>query len=329
VARRVLVSLAYALCSLMLTCLWIWTTFAIYYSNLPGSLLRGLVATAFAIAVPVVLIGRPKRLGSIRFFLIAVCVVLLWWLNIPASNDRDWAADQAVLPYAEIDGDCVNVRNIRCCAYNTTDDYVVRHSDRTLNLNALESAWFVVEPFSAWEGAAHTFLSFGFAENQYLAISVETRREKGESFSAFKGLFKQYELIYVLGDERDLIHLRANLRRDNVYLFPVRASRSEVRALFLDVLNRVNQLRARPEFYHSVTNTCTTNIVAHVNKIAPRKIPFHMSILFPGYSDRLAYDLGLIDTDLPFEDAKQRFQINEQAARFQNDADFSAKIRGR
>jgi hypothetical protein len=327
--RRAAIILAYALCTMLLACLWLWTTFAIYYSNLPGSVLRGVVATAFAVAVPVVLIGRANRLGRIRYFLIAVCVVLLWWLNIPASHNRDWTADQAVLPYAEIEGDRVTVRNVRCCAYNTTENYVVRHSDRTLNLQELESVWFVVEPFSAWQGAAHTFLSFGFAGDQYLAISVETRREKGESFSAFKGLFKQYELIYVLGDERDLIHLRANLRRDNVYLFPIRASRAEARALFLDVLSRVNQLRAQPEFYHSITNTCTTNIVAHVNKIAPRKIPFHMSILFPGYSDRLAYDLSLIDTDLPFEEAKQHFQINDQAARFQNDADFSAKIRRR
>lgn len=328
IGRRGVRIFGWVLAALALAVLWLWSSFAIYYSNLPLPLRVGL-AVVFAIAVPVALIKRADRAGTIRYFLIAVCVVMLWWLRIPASHERDWAPDQAILPYAEIDGDHITLRNVRCCSYVTTDDYTVRHEDRGFKLSELESVWFVVEPFSAWQGAAHTLLSFGFAGDRYLAVSVETRREKGEGFSAWQGLFKQYELIYVVGDERDLIHLRANIRGDNVYLFPVRASREEGRALFLDVLSRINEIRARPEFYHSVTNTCTTNIVAHVNRIAPRKIPFHGRVLFPGYSDRLAYDLGLIDTELSFDEAKRRFQINDAATRFQHDPDFSIRIRRR
>jgi hypothetical protein len=327
--RRALRLLAVALLWLLFAALWLWTTFAIYYSNFPGTVARAGLAFLFAITVPIALFTRPDRASTIRAFLIAVCVVLLWWLNIPPSNDRDWAPDQAILPYAEFKGDTVTVRNVRCCSYKTTQDYVVRHSDETFDLKDLQSVWFVVEPFSAWQGAAHTFLSFGFAGDRYLAISVETRREQGEGFSAWKGLFKQYELIYVIGDERDLIHLRANVRRDRVYLFPIRATRDDIRTLFVDILVRANKLRVEPEFYHSITNTCTTNIMDHVNKIASRKVPLHKSILLPGYSDRLAYDLGLIDTDLSFEEAKRRFQINERAARFQDDVRFSAKIRAR
>jgi hypothetical protein len=177
------------------------------------------------------------------------------------------------------------------------------------------------------KGPAHTLVSFGFADGSYVAISVELRREPGETFSPVKGLLKQYELMYVVADERDVIRLRTSHRHDDVFLYPVRATDEQRRQLFVSMLRRANRLREHPEFYNTLTNTCTTNIVRHVNAIAPKKIPFGYKVLLPGYSDRLAYDLGLLDTDLPFAEAKARHHINARALRHADAPGFSTLIR--
>jgi hypothetical protein len=241
-------------------------------------------------------------------------------------NHLEWSPDQALLPFARIEGHLVHVHNIRHCSYVTAQEYTVRHYDRTFDLDRLQSVDFIVEPFSRW-GLAHTFLSFGFAGVGYLAISIEVRKRVGEQFSPLKGLLRRFQIMYVIGDERDLIHLRANLRQDPVYIYPVMAPLAKIRELFLNILARANQLHARPEFYNTLTNNCTTNIVAHVNTIAPRKIPRSWRIIFPAFSDRLAYHLGLIDTTLSFREIRRRYRINDRARQFANDPDFSKRIR--
>jgi hypothetical protein len=266
-----------------------------------------------------------------RRALVAVSGLALGYLLFAAavgpSNDRTWSADQALLPQAVIDGDRVTIRHVRNFTYRSTADYDVRYEDRVVDLARLDSVWFVVEPFGPREGPAHTFLSFGFGPDAYLAISVEIRKEKGESFSPLMGLLRRYEVMYVIGDERDLVGLRANHRKDDVYLYPIRTTPEKMRELFLGMLDRANRLAAEPEFYNTLTNTCTTNIVRHVNAIAPGRVPFRLAILLPGYSDRLAYELGLIDTNLPFAEAKERFRINEKARRHADAPDFSRRIR--
>ena len=216
--------------------------------------------------------------------------------------------------------------NIRNFTYSNTSTYVPSYYNATYNLSRLDSVWYIVEPFSEWEGSAHTFLSFGFNDS-FLAVSVEIRKEKGEIFSAVKGLFKRYELMYVLGDEKDLVKLRSNYRKDNVYLYPVNTSRETMQLLFVDILSRVNELYAKPEFYNSLTNTCTTNIAKHANRIKPGRIPFNVAILAPGYSDKFAYELGIINTTLPYEEIRKHFQINERAMKYANDSQFSLRIR--
>ena len=244
------------------------------------------------------------------------------------SNDRNWTRDQARLPWAEISGNRVDVHNVRYARYRSTDDYDVAWEDRSYDLDRLQSAWFMVEPFDQdWQGPAHTLLSYGFEGDDYLAISVELRKEKGEQFSPLKGMLRQYELTYVVGDERDLIQLRTNHRRDPVYLYPVRASRERIREMFVTMLQRANHLREHPEYYNTLTNSCTTNIVRHINELVPGRVPWSYKVLLPGYSDELAYDLGLIDTDLPFPEAKRRYRIDDDALRAEGSEDFSKQIR--
>ena len=274
----------------------------------------------------------PKRRFRKRWIAAALLVpALAGWGALAAmepSNHRDWVADNAVLPTAVVRGDSLFVRNVRNARYFSADSFALAYEDRAYDLRGLRTAWYGVEPFERdWEGPAHTFVSFGFSDGRYLAVSVEIRRERGESFSPLRGMLNQFEVIYVVGDERDLIGLRANHRRDQVYLYPIRARPDKVREMLLDMMGRANRLAVRPEFYNTLHNTCTTNIVRHVNRVAPRRVGTDWRVLLPGYSDRLAYELGLIDTDLPFEQARKRFHINARAARWADSPDFSRKIR--
>jgi hypothetical protein len=246
---------------------------------------------------------------------------------VTPSNHRRWEPYLAVLPYAELQGQQLTVRNIRNCKYLSENDYIVRHYDKTFDLNRLESVDFLVVPFKDAPSLAHTMLSFGFGGNDYLAVSVEARMEEGQSYSPIKGLMRQYELMYVVADERDVIPLRTKHRDVEVYLYRTRATPEQARMLLLDMMARVNKLAVEPEFYDTFTNNCTTNIVSHINRMAPGKIGPNVGVLLPGLSDRLAYDLGLLDTTDTFERTKQRALVNRRANQYVAAADFSAKIR--
>jgi hypothetical protein len=263
----------------------------------------------------------------LTIIILALIALLGFYLGTRPSNDRDWSVDQAVLPYAEVNGNLVSFHNIRNFEYRSTTDYTPKYYERTFDVSKLKNAYYIVEPFSTFAGSAHTFVSFEFEGEQFLAISVEIRKEKGETFSAVKGLFNQFEMMYVVADERDVVKLRSNYRKDKVFVYPTRASIEKKRALFLDMVAHVNYLKDHPEFYNTLTNTCTTKIVSHINTISPKRVPWSLKILFPGYSDKFAYDLGLIDTDLSFEDARAKFLINDRAEKYADDPDFSVRIR--
>lgn len=270
---------------------------------------------------------RPlKYLFALTFLLVLAYSALIFFVQ--PSLDRDWSRDEAVLARAEISGNTVAITNIRNIDYRTTSDYNIHYYDKTFNLDKIESVWYMVEPFSGYgAGAAHTLVSFGFEGGDYVAISAEIRKEKGESFSAIKGLLRQYELIYVIADERDVIKLRSNYRKDDVFLYPVRTSKEKMQKLFVSMLTRANKLATDPEFYNTLTNTCTTNIVAHVNEIAPGRIPFSYKVLMPGYSDELARQVGLIDNTLPIKELRAKYQINDRAVKYANDPLFSERMR--
>lgn len=271
---------------------------------------------------------RALRAGVV-VFAASVLGYLALLVALRPSNSRDWSPDQAQLATATIVGEQLRVDNVRNAHYRSAQDYDVRWELRDYDLAALESVWFVVEPFANWRGPAHTLLSFGFADGQYLAISVEIRKERGEAFSPLLGVLRQYELAYIIGDERDLIGLRANHRNDDVYLYPVRTTRAKMRELLLSMLQRANAVAASPEFYNTLSNTCTSNIVDHIELIAPGRVPFSFKTLLPAYADDLAFDLRLIDTDLPRDSYRQAFKINDLAREYADSAEFSRGIRTR
>lgn len=272
-----------------------------------------------------------KLLGKIILVIVVLVVVSYTVLVVVVrpSNDRDWTLDQTVLPYAEINGNQVSVHNIRNFSYTSTSDYTPAYYDATFDLDKIKNIYFVVEPFSGYVGAAHTFLSFEFEGDKFVSISVEIRKEKGESFSAIKGLLRRYELTYVIADERDVVKLRSNYRHDKVFVYPVKTTPEKMRAVFLSMIERANKLKAEPEFYNTMVSNCTTNIAKHVNQISPKRVPWDITFLLPEEADRYVYKLGLIDNALPFEETRATHFINDLATQYANSPDFSLKIRGK
>lgn len=300
-----------------------WATLAILYSNLPDYL-RPWLAAIFAI-VSLALVRMYREWRARLSFLAAFAVVLSWWLLMPPSNSRNWQPDVAVLPWAEIRGDKVTIHNIRNCDYRSETDYTVHHYDRTFDLSNLNS----VDLSLIYWGSpmiAHTMLSFGFGDDGIVCFSVETRKEVGEAYSTIKGFFRQYELTYVVADERDLIRLRTNYRGEQVYLYRLQASKDLIRKVFLDYLRQVNSLKEHPQWYNALTSNCTTNIRNHIAPFNPGA-RFDWRIIVNGFIDKMLYERQAITTSMPFAELKKRSLINERAKKANNYPQFSRLIR--
>ena len=177
------------------------------------------------------------------------------------------------------------------------------------------------------DAIAHTILSFGFAGEQ-VAISIEIRKEEGESFSALAGFFRRYELYYVVAEERDVIGLRTTHRNppEDVYLYRVNMPRDNIRRLFLEYTEKINELNVSPEFYNSATTNCTTNIVMHVQGFRGR-VPLSWKMLLSGYFPELVYERGSLDQSLPFATLRRLSHVNERARAADGDRNFSRHIR--
>jgi hypothetical protein len=251
--------------------------------------------------------------------------VVAWWISIAPSHDRNWRPEVAVMPRAVIDGDRVRIIGVRNFDYRSRDDFTVRYDEREVQLSHLTALDFYVSYWS--EGpVGHTFLSFIFDNAPPLSISIETRPEVGEGFDPIASLFKQFELIYVVGEERDLVGVRTNHRHETVYLYRLNTSADDARQLLLIYLARINELADRPEFYHLLTNSCTINIIRYANA-AGRKGRFDIRHLLNGLIDSYLYHSGRVDTTLPYEELRRRSLINEAAQAADGAPDFSQRIR--
>jgi hypothetical protein len=301
-----------------------WAALAIYYSNLPWSELRLALAVIFAaFAIWALWLSHRKRM-KIAFALLFLGVVA-WWIAIPPSHDRPWRPEVSVMPRVVIDGDRVRISGVRNFDYRSRDDFTARWEEREVLLSHLTGLDFYVSYWS--EGlVGHTFLSFIFDNAPPLNISIETRPEKGEGFDPIASLFKQFELIYVVGDERDLVGVRASHRGETVYLYRLNTSAADARRLLLVYLARINELADRPEFYHLLSNSCTINIFRYANA-AGREGRFDFRHLFNGLVDSYLYHSGRVDTSLPFDELRRRSLINAAAIAAERSPDFSERIR--
>ena len=315
------------LAAFVLAIMLAWCALAVFYSNLPGEWLRtGLVAFLVLGGASALILGKHRKvlLGVLTCF----ALIVFWWMTIPASNDRSWQPDVAVLPHATIEGNHVTVHNIRNFEYRTETDFTPHYYDKTFDLEKLDSVDLIAV---YWMGPdiAHIFLSFGFEDTDYLSVSIETRKEVGEGYSTLKGFFKQYELYYVVADERDVIRVRTNYRKDppeDVYLYRLNTPVERIRRVFLDYLAKINSLKTQPEFYNTLTTNCTTNILMHT-KVNPESLPFSWKILLSGHTPEYVYENGGMGKTLSFAELQKRGLINAVAQQADTALDFSQRIR--
>jgi hypothetical protein len=264
------------------------------------------------------------------FYLLLLCALLALLLNLKRpSNDRPWNPDMARPPKAEIADDTLilhNVRNIRYGPPGTP--YEAVWETRCYDLSRARRLWFVVESFSRLEVVAHTLLSFEFEEGEYLAFSAEARLQGGESYDILRGLFRNFELLYSFGDERDFILRRTNYKDHDVYLYPLTLPPGEVRAILGDILAETNALYEHPRFYNSLTRNCTNLLGVHANHVRPGSFSWwRPAQALPGLSDRLLYRKGWIDTTLPFEELRAVHNVRYAAQKFKDDPEVSQKMR--
>lgn len=249
-----------------------------------------------------------------------------WWRSRTPSNDRDWRPDVARLATAEVQGERLTVRNVRNFRYRAVDDYDERWEVRTFDLDRLDG----LDVFFVDWGAPlvnHTILSWSFADGRHLAISVEVRKRRDQGYSELKSFFRQYELVYVVADEADVIRLRTNYREhEETYLYRLRVSQAAARALLLDFMAAINEIARQPSWYNALSANCTTTIRQRVIRAGGR-FAFSWRLLANAYMPKYLYRQGLLDTSRPFAELKAMSYINEHARRIGKDEDFSARIR--
>lgn len=249
-------------------------------------------------------------------------------LTATPQADRNWASEHAIAPTLRQEGDTLVVEGVRNFRWTGRSSHEARWETRRFVLADVVGVWYIVGPFShLWRGPAHTLLSFEFSDDVFLAVSVEARREVGESYGFIRGMLRRFELLYVFGDERDLIAHRAIHRPDQIHLHRLTLTAHEARMLLLDVAAGAEAVRQTPVFYHTVQDNCSTRIVDHLNAVLDPPLPRSCQILLPGYSDALLYDRGLLDTRLTLPAERARALVNERAVRWQDDPDFSLRIR--
>lgn len=306
-----------------------WGALALWYALPTSNWVRyalTLACVIFGVGGLLLAIFQRRLIVPLAPFVIIFGALLVWWSTIEPQNDREWQRDVAKLPSAEINGDIITLRNIRNFEYRSEIDYTPRWYDKTVDLRKLDSL-DLIAVYWMGDAIAHTILSFNFG-GEYVAISIEIRKEEGESFSALAGFFRRYELMYIVGDERDLIGLRTNFRnpKEDVYLYRVKAEKENVRKLFLQYAAKINQLKQRPEFYNSATTNCTTNIVTHVEAVR-RNVPLSWKMLLSGYFPDLFYERGALDQSLPFDELRRKSLINQRALAADGSESFSHIIR--
>jgi len=288
--------------------------------------MKGTVSWAFALAVLgaiVFLRGAWLKLGAV---FLGFALVLGWWLTLKPSNDRTWEPDVAQAAWAEVKGDEVTLHNVRNCDYRTETDYTPRWETRTVRLSQI-TGMDVAICYWGSPYMAHPIVSFQFADAPPVCFSIETRKEAGESYSAIGGIYRQYELTYIVADERDVVRLRTNFRKgEDVYLYRTMAGPDAARERFQEYIRALNYLHERPVWYNALTTNCTSAI--RIQHAAEKRAPWDWRMLVNGKGDELLFERRVLATGgLPFPELKERAHINPAANAADGAPDFSKQIR--
>jgi hypothetical protein len=323
--RRLLHWIGLAALGLLLLATAAWGSAALWFDGPSSRPLAGVIAAGF-ILVALILLGSLRLLwrGLVGYGVL-FAIVLVWWLSLDPSNDRNWQRDVEYPPTASIDGDRLTIHNLRNFDYRSVDDYTPHWERRNYDLSRLVG----VDLYFFYWGSpwiAHTIVSWEFEDAPPLAISIETRKEIGEEYSAVRGFFRQFELYYVVADERDVIRLRTNLRGDEGYLYRVNWSPSDARDLLLAYLKEVNRIASAPRWYNAFNHNCTTTIRFHVQQIGMARA-LNWRVLVNGKGPELLYMRRVVNTTMPFRELRSQSYINERGRAAGRTADFSKRIR--
>ncbi|MFT6396343.1 MAG: hypothetical protein ACJAYU_001086 [Bradymonadia bacterium] len=294
----------------------------------PPSALRIILAILFGLMVIFPPLTQKEVKKGLGVTAVLFGIVVAWWTLEPASNERNWYEPQARTPWAEIDGDLVTIHDVRDFRWDDPPDtWEARWYDATYDLSQLEASYFILSRFTENEGVAHVMASFRFAGDQFVVLSVEIRREAGESYSPIRGLFRQYEIMYVAADERDALALRSNHWSDDTYVFPVNAGQEKSAEFFMAMIYSMNDVHESADWYNTLTNSCSTVLANHFEEVSGIEIPMDHRVLMPGFSDQIVEELGLLEDGLSAEEARERYFINPAANAVGVTDTFSTDIR--
>jgi hypothetical protein len=325
IVRRAARVLGLSLAWTVLAGMMAWATLAVALANIsvnpPRYALAGLLVLLTTVGM--ILLRRRRFLWRVPLF--AFAAVMIWYLSLRASNDRDWRVEQSRTAWGEIQGDQLTLHNVRDFDYGPGDEQVPKWEDRTYDLRHIRSVDLILCYWGSSD-IAHVISSFGFDDGRYLAASIEVRREKGEPQSSLRSLFRAYEIIYIFGDERDLLRLRTNYRKEDLYLYRTRLSPAQARAVLLSYVNHANALATRAEWYNTITTNCATGALPHA-RAAGAPGQWSLDIFLSGRAARQAYRNRLLDTSLPFDQLQKRSRINSAANAAEDAALFSQRIR--
>tara|TARA_Y100000287_G_scaffold180783_1_gene176067 strand:- start:129 stop:986 length:858 start_codon:yes stop_codon:yes gene_type:complete len=264
-------------------------------------------------------------------FILGGIIILRRHFAMSPSNDRSWVNDNQRLANIEIIGDKAHIKNVRDFNWRSTKDFDEHWVDMSVDLDKVSKIWFVLEYFSPErKEMAHTILSYEFEDGTRLACSIEVRKREGVRYHPLKGVFRTYELIYVWGTERDVIGVRSRCRKKSkTHLFEgVVLGPGNERRMLESYIRRTNKLANEPEWYNTITNTCTTNIVNHVNEVYPGRVPWAIGIMMPGLSPKMLLRNNLVKASGSVDETMESSLIDSISEKWDHSSDFGDWIRG-
>jgi hypothetical protein len=311
---------------LLLILAWLWGATALYIAGPNPQWLNSILAIFFVVFMPLSFAFSRSFLKGVILCLGLFAIVILWWQTLTPTHEKDWAPDVAKISHGTIQGDTLTMYNVRNFDYKTEQIFLQDWDTRTYDLRNLQGLDIFLS-YWASEHIAHTIMSWDFGVDGHLAVSIETRKDKTQKYSAVKGFFKQFEIAYVAADERDIIRLRTNYRKERVYVYRLLAENQQVLALLKDYLKKMNSLFDKPEFYNALTHNCTTTIQLHANTINPGvPPPLDWRIIATGHVDEMLYDHGEIITTLPFAELRRSSRVDLKMQK-EGKENFSKKMR--
>lgn len=317
----------FLLCAAIFPC-FAWSCLALlFFPDIPGWLAGVISLSWAAVAVAGIYRSRcaPRWLGVASG---GTALIAIAHFTQSASDSRDWVWDQERTVLIRLSEEEAIIDNLRNTIYGEDGRIHSRnHYTDVFRFEDVESVDYVHEILSANGLVAHGFLTFAFSDGRRLAVSVEARRRAHHTYHPLRGLFRNYELIYIMGQETDLIGMRGNVRNNPVYVYPIRATRDEARGVFRSVLSRAESLGRHPEFYNTITNNCVTNILLHASDFAPESLRYDIRILLPGLADGLIVERGLVAFEGSRHEARQQFRINDRSRPFADPREWSEQIR--